>query len=198
MWNPALVVGDAGAYVAWTASDRVYVLRLDGDGSPASGWPATGLPVDAADYLGGEFGIAPDEGTGCFIAWNTVQPPLSPYDGIKIQHFTPSGPDTSSTSTGPPTPTSGERRVPEVSVLPNPSRAGAMSLAYSLPDGVLGDLEIYDVAGRAVVRRSLRGCGRLDAPSALQDSRGTRSGLYIVRLTASGHSATAKWLRLEN
>ena len=77
------------------------------------------------------------------------------------------------------------------SIRPNPVR-GAASIAFSLPSPGPARLEVFDVAGRRVVRRDLAfgtsgtGVVRLDASTPLQP------GLYFVRLEQGALSAQAR------
>jgi hypothetical protein len=74
---------------------------------------------------------------------------------------------------------------------PNPADR-ELNVAFSLPASGPARLELLDVAGRRVlsreVGRSQRGRGELRLPLA----GGLPAGIYVVRLTQSGHAATTK------
>ena len=69
--------GTGGAYAVWrdfrsgySNGGKIYVQHIDSDGSPASTWPADGLPLaPAPGNQDGQILVADDEG-GAIIAWN--------------------------------------------------------------------------------------------------------------------------------
>lgn len=64
---------------------------------------------------------------------------------------------------------------------PNPARAGAASIAFTLPDDAPASVELLDIAGRRVARyeASTLGAGRHVVPFA---SAGLSPGVYMIRL----------------
>jgi hypothetical protein len=90
-WYPA-VSGDGagGAYVAWVRSLwRIYLKRVQSDGSLAPGWPATGVAVFAGDLQPirsvalASPALLPDGAGGVYLLW------LSDFP--RLQRFTSSG-----------------------------------------------------------------------------------------------------------
>ncbi len=75
---------------------------------------------------------------------------------------------------------------------PNPARAGAVDVAFSLSDRAPGTLELLDVTGRRVATHDL---GAL-APGAhvvrMAEGTALRPGVYWLRLAQAGHVATAR------
>jgi len=76
-----------------------------------------------------------------------------------------------------------------ITVTPNPLAKGLATVRYSLPQAGPVRLVIYDVTGRDVVHRAFV-AGRSGA--ATLDLRNLASGVYLVKLDASGYSATHK------
>jgi hypothetical protein len=77
-WNPAICEdGAGGAFIAWnvyssaTKAD-IRVLRIDGSGSPRSGWTVAGLLI--ANNVREEINprIEPDGAGGAFVAWEQI------------------------------------------------------------------------------------------------------------------------------
>ncbi len=75
---------------------------------------------------------------------------------------------------------------------PNPTR-GALTVAFSLPTDAPAQIELLDVAGRSIARQDVGalGSGRHVVRLAPDTAR-LPVGLYLVRLTHSGHALIAK------
>jgi probable HAF family extracellular repeat protein len=76
--------------------------------------------------------------------------------------------------------------------LPNPARAGDVSMSVSLP--VAGDarVELFDVRGRRSASHDARGLAAGMQEIRLTEARSLAPGLYFVRLSQSGHSRISK------
>jgi len=75
---------------------------------------------------------------------------------------------------------------------PHPVRAGsAFTISYTLPESSEAVMEIWDAAGRAILRRELprKAPGEHNIPVV---TRGLAPGVYYLRLTAAGESAVRK------
>jgi hypothetical protein len=75
---------------------------------------------------------------------------------------------------------------------PNPARAGAGLIGFSLPDASPAQLELLDVSGRRVSSREVGSLGRGEHVVRAGDGTPLAPGLYLVRLTRDGRSLTAK------
>jgi hypothetical protein len=76
--------------------------------------------------------------------------------------------------------------------LPNPSRGDRLDVSFSLPNGALAELVLYDVAGRRVTSEEV---GRLGAGSHVVDLAARTSmapGIYFARLSQGGTSQLVK------
>jgi hypothetical protein len=80
-------------------------------------------------------------------------------------------------------------RAAGFSLGPNPLAANTATLRYSLPKAGPVNLRVFDVTGRTVLDRSLV-AGRVGTTEL--DLRGLSAGIYLVKLTADGHSSTHK------
>jgi hypothetical protein len=76
-------------------------------------------------------------------------------------------------------------------IRPNPTRLSAL-IEYSLENWSPARIELVDVAGRSVLRRDLGTPGPGRHALMLQPDSGTRTGMYVVRLTQAGDSVSAK------
>jgi hypothetical protein len=76
-------------------------------------------------------------------------------------------------------------------IRPNPARSAPL-IDYSLESWAPARIDLVDVAGRSVLQRDLGSPGPGRHTLILNLSGGTRTGVYIVRLTQAGHSATSK------
>jgi hypothetical protein len=76
-----------------------------------------------------------------------------------------------------------------VTVEPNPLGSGFATLRFALPEAGPLRMAVYDVTGRSVLSQILpaarQGAARLDL-------RSISNGVYIIRIDASGYSATQK------
>lgn len=77
-------------------------------------------------------------------------------------------------------------------VRPNPWRGGPLEVRFTLPTDQPATLDLLDVAGRRIVRRSLVGHGA--GPQAIGLDEGARlaPGLYLVRVTQGTESRTMR------
>jgi len=84
-------------YSPWPGNIDLFAARIRGNGSLASGWPATGLPVCTAPnghILYGHQPVVPDDAGGIYAAWVDFRnaPPHVPYGGIvTVTHLRPDG-----------------------------------------------------------------------------------------------------------
>lgn len=76
-------------------------------------------------------------------------------------------------------------------VRPNPARED-LTIAFSLPDAASARLEVLDIAGRRIVIREVGELGPGNHVLNLAEGRSLAAGVYMVRLTRSGHSLTAR------
>jgi hypothetical protein len=74
-------------------------------------------------------------------------------------------------------------------IAPNPLSGGLATVRYSLPKAGLTTLRVFDVAGRTVFEQTLA-AGRTG--TAGLDLRKLEAGVYLVKVTAEGFSATQK------
>ena len=91
---------------------------------------------------------------------------------------------------GNPPPPDGFRLALE-EIRPNPTRFGPL-IMYSLESWAPARIELVDVAGRSVLQRDLGSPGPGQHALVLAPAAGTRTGVYVVRLTQAGHSVTSK------
>ncbi len=76
---------------------------------------------------------------------------------------------------------------------PNPARAGALAIAFALPDDAHATLELLDVGGRRIASREVGSLGRGRHVVNLAQSHRVAPGLYWLRLS---HGATQRTLRV--
>ncbi|HEY6866500.1 MAG TPA: T9SS type A sorting domain-containing protein [Candidatus Eisenbacteria bacterium] len=74
---------------------------------------------------------------------------------------------------------------------PNPSR-GALTASFNLPGGGPARLEVFDAAGRCVVSRDVGVLGPGPHALTLGEAPHLLSGIYMIRLTQGGRSASAR------
>lgn len=87
--------GASGVFVAWAdgrggfATPDVYVQRLAPDGSPAPGWPSTGLPVATGAGEQALQSLCPDGAGGCWLVWIDRGDWTGGF--VRVQHLAASG-----------------------------------------------------------------------------------------------------------
>jgi hypothetical protein len=148
-----------------TAGDPLFVSPATGDFRLQSASPAAGAAVALPGV--DDCDTTPDIGTGehCGVTGVTgVDPPPAAQSGAGLA-------------------LAGAR--------PNPSR-GALTVAFTLPDAGGGRLELVDVAGRRVLARSLDGFAAGDHVLHLDEGARLAPGIYLLRLSHGGRSATSR------
>jgi len=70
-------------------------------------------------------------------------------------------------------------------VRPNPAR-GSFAVTFVLPGAGQAKLEVFDVAGRRVLARDLRGVGEGRHTMTIDEARTLSAGSYLVRLSQAG------------
>jgi len=88
-------------------------------------------------------------------------------------------------------PPPGAFRLAVEEIRPNPTRAAPL-IFYSLSSWAPARIELVDVAGRIVVQRDLGSPGPGRHALLLDPKEGTRTGIYIIRLTQAGESVSSK------
>ena len=78
-----------------------------------------------------------------------------------------------------------------IGIRPNPVKLAAL-IEYSLGSWSPARIELVDVAGRSVLKRDLGSPGPGRHTLMLRPDAGTRTGMYIVRLTQAGDSVSSK------
>ncbi len=187
---PALVAdGAGGAIVTWSdyrngTTLDVYAQRVDTSGVPQ--WTGDGVILSTAVSDKGSPTIASDGAAGAIVTWYDSR--NGPTD-IYAQHLNASGEI--------PTAVSGLARVPSLlvsGVYPNPF-SGTASLDIELATPSTVQLEVFDVAGRAVRTATLAdvaGSRRVEFNGRDNAGRLLPSGVYFCRVSASGETITRK------
>ena len=74
---------------------------------------------------------------------------------------------------------------------PNPA-GGVPSVAFTLDSGATGRLEVFDPSGRRIASHEVGGQGSGRFVLEIDRSRGLAPGVYVIRLSQSGRSLTAR------
>ncbi len=195
-WEPQITHdGIDGVIITW-ADDRsnqfvpdIYAQRLNSSGADV--WTDNGVVVSSAGYDQHRARIVADNAGGAIITWEDWRDGglLAQRYKIFAQRIGPDG------ALG--TPTSvGSRPTPEfeqLDVSPNPfTRQTTLSVRLDRPSGLL--IEVFDVAGRQVMRQSLPElpAGTHRVPLVIDRHIRAASGVYLCRVSASYGSRTAK------
>ena len=176
--------GAGGQRLAWSYDNAgqsdVNILRVDGAGTP---WP--GEPL-----LGDPFATSPanEEPVAWFLA-NTSTPLVEWLDAgvLRVRRLA-----NGTLGVGPDGPRSSLLLAPPA---PNPLRGSTLSLRFSAPAGP-ARLDLFDAAGRRLLVRVLYSNG---GSQLLQLDEVARfaPGVYTLRLSAAGHAATQRLVRVE-
>ncbi len=89
-------------------------------------------------------------------------------------------------------PAAAPARLALAGAVPNPARAAALTLRFSLPDASPARLELLDVAGRRVALREVGGLGAGEHAVRLETRRPLRPGVHFARLTRDGRSLVTR------
>ena len=187
--------GAGGAVVTWqdTRADAgdIYAGHVLSTGTADPAWPDSGRAISTAGLLQFPPVIVADGAGGAVIAWEDRRSGAGPFgeDGdIYAQGVKANGqlgenpvavPDESSFD------------LALESPRPNPTRAGAMVMRFTLPKAGAASLAVFDVAGRRLVTREVGSLGA--GHHAVDVSAGWRpgAGVYFVRLV-QGPSARVR------
>jgi len=177
--------GSGGAFIAWQVSDAgataIRVQHVDGNGN-TSPWPSGGYelaigvgvrahPVVAADGLGGAI-VAWEEPHGpvsnIFVGSSTAAivdaaPPVAPKLAFALRGFTP-----------------------------DPARAGALRVTFTLQSAEPARLELLDLAGRRLLAREVGKLGPGAHVVPLDGAGALRAGVYWLRLEQDGRAVTTR------
>ena len=161
------------------AGPSIRAHWLLADGSPDPSEPnARSIPIPTTNGLKAAIS---DGAGGVYVLWQKT------YDSFTrklfmgwLQHATPVAV----------APSAGPAGALALSVPnPNPSRAG-FDVRFTLPDGVPARLELFDLSGRLLRAREVRGAG---AGTARFERMGElRAGVYVVRLSHGSETRTAR------
>jgi hypothetical protein len=77
-------------------------------------------------------------------------------------------------------------------VRPNPLRAGALKVSFTLAGGAPARLEMLDVSGRRIIERDLSALGPGRHAVELGEHRGLAGGIYFLRLRQGGRVLTSR------
>jgi hypothetical protein len=185
------VTGDAtgGAIIAWgdgrNASYDVYAQRVDHIGNVL--WTPDGEVVVNAPATQTPGGMTSDGNGGAILPWSDKR---NGDQDIYVQHIGPYGPIVS-----------GVKNTPSPAPLlmrpnyPNPF-SSATGVEFELPEHANVTLELFDVNGRRVRSEGFSsrpaGWNRMDVVAQDQDGRTLPSGVYFLKISAAGASATRK------
>jgi hypothetical protein len=179
--TPAIVSDDAGgAIVAWSDSrslnvPHIYAQRILGDGTTQ--WTADGEAVCTASGSQYAPSICPDGVHGATISWYDNRGGLN-YDvyAQRVLWYGLLGGDVAGI------PGDAGLAFALSPVRPNPSRGGALTVDYSLPNASTASIELLDVAGRRIASHEVGALGAGHHVLSVGDGRHLAPGLYLVRL----------------
>ena len=186
--------GAGGCYVGWGDLDyfvhAVHVQHLNGDGSFGDGWSASGAPVSidhlpivqvtppvlTADGAGGAYALW-NEWRGCAAHESCNQ--------TRLARLLPTG------VVG--VPSAGGSLLALAAPTPNPTH-GRFTVQATLPDERPARVEVFDLAGRVVFARELRGPGR---HTVAVEGAAFAPGVHWVRLAHAAGARSARVVMLK-
>ena len=175
--------GAGGQRLAWSYDNSgqsdVNILDVNAGGAPLAGWPALGQPFATTTLV---------EEPVAWLRPETTTPALTWLAGGKLYVRLPQG----ALGVGPGL---AAGRLGLSPPYPNPLRGQALSLRFAAPPGP-ARLELFDAAGRRVLTRALYSNGGSQSLS-LAAAAELAPGVYSLRLTAAGQSATQRLVRVE-
>jgi len=187
--------GSGGCIAAWydirdssTAFD-VYAQRILPGGTTAPGWSPNGVPLCRAP--GDQEGtlLLPDGTGGAIVTWSDYRF----YADVYAQRVDGAGVvGASSMVVGVPPGATGVPRLALATPWPNPLVRGApLRVSFDLPRAGRAELDVFDVRGRRVARRTLEAAPAGPQSVALDGSDMLAPGVYVVQL-AQGPASVAR------
>jgi hypothetical protein len=188
---PTIVASDTAAIVVWMDTRNgdfdVYAQRFFRTGVVDPAWPADGRAISVFGESQGNHAVVPDGTGGAIVVWEDRRVD----DGdIYAQALRVNG-----TIGDPPVGVPGEAALDFNLRSPNPVRAGAMVVRFTLPGSAPATLEVFNVAGRRVSGREVVGAGT----HAIDLAVGWNAvpGVYFVRLTQGAWASTRRIVILD-
>ena len=179
----AVTDGAGGQRLAWSVDNAgqgdVYMLQVDGSGTPLAGQPALGVPFATTALAEEPVTWLSPETTDPVVVWLSGGIVMARLPGTSV-------------SVGPGTASGTLALAPPV---PNPLRGSALSIRFSAPNGPTR-LELFDAAGRRVLARALYSNGGAQT-LRLDEAMRLAPGVYTLRLSAAGGSASQRLVRVE-
>ncbi len=176
--------GAAGAIIAWedrrAGNADVYAQRVSPTG--ASLWTANGVAVciAAGDQVAPL--VVTDGAGGAAMAWRDSRAGNVDLYAHRV-----------GAAGGTPTGVGGPASTPGLVVSPGHPNPFSNTVQFEVDArGSAIRVEVFDVAGRRVARRELRGNGTLSFEGRDERGRALPSGVYLFRFSAGGATATRK------
>ena len=177
--------GAGGAIVTWhdivDIEADLYAQHVTSGGVADSTWPVDGRAISTAGLRQVEPTIVADGAGGAILAWEDGRSGSGDFGDSDIYA---QGVRANGTLGDPPVGVSddGWLGLTLESPRPNPSRAGAMVMRFTLPSAAAATLEVFDVAGRRIAGREVGSFGAGHHAVDLSAGRRPAAGVYFVRL----------------
>ncbi len=173
--------GAGGFFAAWrderSGDADLYVHHVLPSGARAADWPADGLPFAVAPGAQDHPAIAAVSGGRAVVAWRDAR------DGVaRVYAAAINDPNTLAAGGAP---------TGALALTVADPASGRVRLKVTIPEAGPAELELLDVAGRRLARRTLAG-PLLAAEVTLAPDRPPPPGLYLARLRAAGREARAR------
>lgn len=203
--------GQDGAYLAWAdlhSDYEVFATRLAPNGTRPPGWNAQGSPITPRPDSTGTAGTAQTDtlalaalGDGnAMLVWEDPRPhpTAGAVETAWAMLLRPDGPAATLASgsaarsmpASAPRPNTPAARLALHAALPNPSH-GQPVVRLTLADDSPAELELFDISGRRVLDRSLRG-GAGERSVSLGLEQRLAPGVYLLRLSQRTQRATLR------
>ncbi len=193
--------GAAGAIVAWRDPRNdvgdIYAQHVTSMGTLDPAWPAAGRAITTAALRQSWHSIVADGAGGAVVAWQDHRAGADEFDedsDIYAQGVKGSG-QLGEEPVGVPGAAGLALALSPPS--PNPTRAGAMLLRFTLPGDAAASLELFNVAGRRIVAREVGSFGAGRHAVDLAAGRRLDTGIYFVRLQQGGNARVQRVVVLE-
>lgn len=173
--------GLGGVFVAYTDYEGLFAKHLNADGTPGIGLPAAGALLSAD-------GLLPSivrSGDDAIVTWQAAPEGSAAYQ-VFAQRLLHGG----LVAVGDESPIA-PSRLALVRIAPNPA-AGPVRATIALPRSGDARIEVMDVAGRRVIERAFEALGAGRHEIALPEAARLDPGVYVVRLTSDGESASVR------
>lgn len=193
----AVADGSSGAFLVWIdqragfEQQDLAMSRITADGTPASGWPADGIVVSAAEGLQDHGRIAYHAPFDPIVVWSSSPSPIAYTSDVFAERVSADGAGVTAAGTAHGLQKATAGALASTAIAPGVVASGT-TLELSLPSAGATQIVLFDLGGRRVASQEAGFLGAGSHTIELRVAPSLRSGLYFVQVSQAGRSWTTR------